>query len=154
MNEDRKRLTCEERIGIELAYELEQASNALEHDSYCDECYTTWESEAWRNGICKDDVCPRCGSEDVEIGNSSAAREQWEEGILEISPLHTVYRVGLSCGGPADGFYIHVDPEDRQIINIEYYFQNWFDGATRPVRGSGFDALCSLLQPLIGLQDE
>jgi len=71
---------------------------------------------------------------------SDEARQEYEEGILEVAPLYTVYRVGLSWGGPADGFYVYVDPVDHEIVQIEYYFQDWFDGAKRRLTGSDLDA--------------
>jgi hypothetical protein len=64
-------------------------------------------------------------------------RREYEESILAISK-ETVYKVERSWGGPADGFYIYVDPEDHEILRIEYYFQDWFDGATRTLTGDDF----------------
>lgn len=41
-------------------------------------------------------------------------------------------QVTLSTGGPADGININLD-HDGEIIGVQYWFQDWFDGATRPV---------------------
>ena len=75
------------------------------------------------------------------------------EDVLEISPLHIVYHVGLSWGGPADGFYLYVDPEDHTIDKVEYYFQDWFDGAKRVLTGDKFDMVCGMFEPYIEIAE-
>jgi hypothetical protein len=65
------------------------------------------------------------------------------EDILAIDKRIKV-QVELSTGGPADGFYITIDPEDRRIERIEYYFQDWWDGATRRLGGDEFDLVESM----------
>ena len=39
------------------------------------------------------------------------------------------YTILLSWGGPSDGFYI--DFKDGECTGGQYFFQDWFDGATR-----------------------
>ena len=98
--------SCEERIGEELACEMERVSEALA---------------------------------------SEEAREEYIEGLLEVSVRPIKVRIGLSCGGPADGFYIYVDPVDGEIVDVEYYFANWYDGATRKLFDENKDAVIELL---------
>lgn len=51
------------------------------------------------------------------------------EGVLEITRQSTL-KVVLSTGGPADGFHLTFDGDSR-LTKAEYFFQNWWDGATR-----------------------
>lgn len=73
-----------------------------------------------------------------------------EDGALEASdslpdPLsierRITYHVALSTGGPADGFRLTFDPEDGQLIRGEYYYQDWFDGATRTLSDEDADMI-------------
>lgn len=65
------------------------------------------------------------------------AMEQFRENspepdVLAVSATVTVeLRVELSTGGPADFITADLDPEDRSIDNVQYHFQDWFDGAKR-----------------------
>lgn len=76
---------------------------------------------------------------------SEEAREEYFEDLLEISVQPIKVRVGLSWGGPSDGFYIYVYPDNGEIAGVEYYFQDWFDGATRKVLGENEDSVVDLL---------
>jgi len=49
-----------------------------------------------------------------------------------------VYDVELSTGGPADGFEVEVD-ERGNIVDIEYYYSDWYDGARQHLRGEAYD---------------
>jgi len=80
------------------------------------------------------------------------ARQEYDERILEVTPLYTVYRVGLSWGGPADGFHIYVDPEDHEIVQAEYYFQDWFDGARRKLTGPEFEELVEMFGWIVEME--
>jgi len=44
------------------------------------------------------------------------------------------FRYQLSFGGPSDGFRFYCDAE-RNVYKVEYVFLDWFDGATRTLRG-------------------
>lgn len=54
---------------------------------------------------------------------------------------HITYNVLLSTGGPADGFRLTFDPESGDLIRGEYYFQDWFDGATRTLSDADADMI-------------
>jgi len=112
----------------------------------CEECEHRWMAAF------EDDECPDCTSEDVTVDDGFASeetRDAYMEGVLEITPFYIVYRVGLSWRGPADGFYLYVDPEDKTIDKIEYYFQDWFDGATRVLVGDEFDMVRDMFESYI-----
>lgn len=73
--------------------------------------------------------------------------DEYFEGILGISK-RIVFTVDLSWGGPADGFIITVDPETREIEEIEYYFHDWFDGATKKLEGEEFELVSEMFNYL------
>lgn len=56
----------------------------------------------------------------------------------EDDPHDRAKRLELSTGGPADGFKFFEDE------TIEYYFQDWGDGATRELDGKNYDTLKEL----------
>jgi hypothetical protein len=74
-------------------------------------------------------------------------REEFEDSILGITK-RTVYKIELSWGGPADGFLITVDADSHEIESIEYYFQDWFDGAKRELTGDEFEAVAEVFSYL------
>jgi hypothetical protein len=132
------RPTCEDRIDAELELELERIRQAQAWQRISDKGEDKLEEIEEEVGVTPDD------SWDKETV------DDYIEGILEATALHTVYRVGLSWGGPADGFLVYVDPKDKTIDKIEYYFQDWFDEATRALSGSSFDLVEEIiLQVLI-----
>ena len=55
--------------------------------------------------------------------------------IFDESPLSVTrksddtLRVEESTGGPADGYTVTFDPSTGRVEDVEYYFQDWFDGA-------------------------
>lgn len=63
--------------------------------------------------------------------------EQWQY-PLDVEILTTV-KILLSTGGPADWFECRVD-DDRDIVSIDYVFQDWFDGARVTLEGNEFEA--------------
>ena len=99
--------SCKERIEENLERELSK----LEIHKECPEC----------EGVgC--DHCEGTGE------NPEATRA---EDALSVIKRYVVYDVLLSWGGPEDGFRIYWDGEDW--VGGEYYFKDWFDGATRPI---------------------
>lgn len=120
--------SCASVIHEELLDELEKirAFNAgPEHE--CQECGLVWhegEDSAWE--------CPDCGSEHFDTYNEDYP-------MIGFGRQYIRYRLEISWGGPADGFYIDVNPEDREIERITYYFQDWHDGAEMVLSGSDFD---------------
>lgn len=84
--------------------------------------------------------------QDADGEYSEDNREEYEQGILSIDKISR-YDVCLSTGGPADGF--RLDFQDGEIIRAEYYFQDWYDGATRTLEGDKFRAVADMFTPLI-----
>ena len=101
-----------------------------------------------RNGTCEERIggqlayAIKCVDEALA---DEEAHEEYLEGLLEVSIQPIKVRVGLSWGGPADGFYIYVDPVDGEIVDVEYYYADWFDGATRKLLDESKDKVIDLL---------
>ncbi len=150
---DTKYPNCEERIEKELEHELAKMRLVLELEEATNE--HDIDPELWRYEIIEK---RRQGLLDQE-----EARELWdlfwegegmgymslrdyEEGLLSIDNLYTVYRVQMSWGGPSDEFEVFVD-EDKEIVRIDYVFKDWFDGARRNLMGDDY----SLAKELLGL---
>jgi len=53
------------------------------------------------------------------------------EGVLSVE-VRKSYRVLLSWGGPSDGFDF-VFNKEGELVECYYFYQDWFDGAKRPV---------------------
>ena len=62
--------------------------------------------------------------------DSDEARESINEMAYGISTMK-ITRVIWSGGGPAD--HIEIVHDEHGIDRVEYIFQDWFDGARRPV---------------------
>ena len=60
--------------------------------------------------------------------------DTWSIGYGD-DPHYRAKRLELSWGGPSDGFRFFEDG------TIEYYFQDWFDGARRRLYGNDYDTL-------------
>jgi hypothetical protein len=71
---------------------------------------------------------------------------------LEVS-RETVYKVLLTTGGPADGFRLRVDC-DGYITGADYFFQDWNDGAVKPVMGDDLDKLREMFGEWVELDNE
>lgn len=132
--------TCEERINEEMERAIGNLRNPTDVARLCSKCSNEWYAEDGET------ICPDCGSEDTEIDSLSFVNDNF----IELTRLYTVYRAGISWGGPADGFYLYVDPETGEIDKAEYYFQDWFDGAKRDVIGEDLDLLRMLLGDCVG----
>jgi len=53
------------------------------------------------------------------------------------------FRYQLSWGGPSDEFRFYVD-ETLDPVEIEYWFLDWFDGASIELQGSNYDLLAEI----------
>ena len=138
-----KQQSCEERIADRLASALEDLSNATAYQFQCEACGHEFMSAD------DDSDCPECEAECEQVKDPDESREEYLESVLEITPMHLVIRVGLSWGGPADGFTLYCDPDTREIEKVEYYFQDWFDGAKRGLSGSALDMVRDMFQPYV-----
>jgi hypothetical protein len=68
---------------------------------------------------------------DLQYEVQSKHRDRVLEGVLSVD-VRKSYQVLLSCGGPADGFDF-VFGENGDLIECEYFYRDWFDGAKRSV---------------------
>jgi hypothetical protein len=75
-------------------------------------------------------------------------RDEVFERILSLSS-EIVFTLELSTGGPADGFRFYADPKEKEITKVEYYFQDWFDGAELLLTDEDRDTLLELFGELI-----
>jgi hypothetical protein len=70
--------------------------------------------------------------------------DELNESILSLDAT-VVIDLKLSWGGPEDGFMFYIDPDGQcqsgEITGIEYYFRDWFDGATVNLEGKEFEAI-------------
>jgi hypothetical protein len=58
------------------------------------------------------------------------AQRRIEESPLSVTRKATdTIKVEESTGGPADGYEATFDPRTGRVESVEYYFQDWFDGA-------------------------
>jgi len=130
--------SCEERIDDEYKREMSRIAEALAgQEYYCRECGEHFHDEYDHGEM---DECPECYSDVIAmVDDNQETREDYEGGILEFSK-ETVYKVLLSTGGPADGFRLRVD-SDGYITGADYFFQDWFDGAVKPVVGDDLESL-------------
>jgi hypothetical protein len=142
MSDEKK---CEQRIDDELEGRMEQFRQAMNdagilYKHTCPGCGHEWtSSDEW-------DMCPTMAEEcdytnDVEgeeTDDEVETMDSLSESVLAISK-EIVYKIEFSYGGPQDYFMVFVDPDDNQINKIEYHFLDWFDGATRILRGEDFD---------------
>jgi len=76
-----------------------------------------------RNDLCQD--------ADLTYEVRDKHRDRACEGVLSVE-VRKSYRVLLSWGGPSDGFDFVFD-KDGDLVECYYFYQDWFDGAKRPV---------------------
>ncbi|MDV2988821.1 MAG: hypothetical protein ACRKGH_09240 [Dehalogenimonas sp.] len=55
------------------------------------------------------------------------------------------FRWQLSWGGPADEFRFYMD-ENLDAVEIEYWFLDWYDGASRSLSGENYALLNEIFQ--------
>lgn len=68
---------------------------------------------------------------DLTYEVQSKHRDRVLEGVLSVE-VRKSYRVLLSWGGPSDGFDFVFNMEG-ELVECYYFYQDWFDGAKRPV---------------------
>lgn len=112
---------CEELIDDRLAGRLED----LLPDWDDDEVVKTLADEL---DIDQNDLC-----QDADLAHEvrDKHRDRVLEGVLSVD-VRKSYRVLLSWGGPSDGFDFVFD-KDGDLVECYYFYQDWFDGAKRPV---------------------
>ena len=72
-----------------------------------------------------------CQDADLTYEVRDKHRDRACEGVMSVE-VRKSYRVLLSWGGPSDGFDFVFDKEG-ELIECYYFYQDWFDGAKRPV---------------------
>ena len=110
----KKEPTCEERIGEELEGRIEDLS-------------TLWKAY-------------QSGEEEVEdLGNifEYGLCFDYVPGGMFKDQEEAFFRYQLSTGGPGDEFRFFANPDDLSVHRIEYWFLDWYDGAS--VRLTGAD---------------
>lgn len=70
--------------------------------------------------------------EDNQVGTDVQTYDEYQDNILGIN-VKIEMDIQCSWGGPSDGFKLSVNPEDGEIESAEYYYRDWFDGATQKV---------------------
>lgn len=70
------------------------------------------------------------------------AERRIEEGPLSVTRNGNKLKLTIeeSTGGPADGYRVEFDPHTGDVEGVEYYFQDWFDGATLEIDQRDFPA--------------
>ena len=58
-------------------------------------------------------------------------------------------KLELSTGGPAD--FITAEIEDGRLEDVEYHFQDWFDGASRTLTGDDLATVEDYVRRLVDL---
>ena len=147
--------SCAERIGEEYRSAMDDLRHALQVKNICQnpKCRHEWYSDD------EDDECPECmslgedGEEFFGVDHEDGMSE-YMENMLELTKKYIVVDVKMSWGGPEDGFTLYVDPEDYTIERAEYYFRDWFDGATRRVEDSDLELVCQMFESEIELLRE
>ncbi len=147
-----KQPTCEERIEKHMSGRIADISASLElqetldHLSFSLDLELSPGCETWLEEVvearreqyldkeeARDAYTSVKYAEEIEVG---LPEQEINNKVLCVDK-YTTYRIMYSTGGPADGFWITVDDEG-DIITIEYYFQDWFDGARRTLTGSDY----------------
>ena len=54
------------------------------------------------------------------------------------------FRYQTSWGGPSDEFRFYVDLADLKPYKVEYWFLDWYDGASRRLYGTDLELLCEV----------
>jgi len=164
-----KQRTCEERVQENLESTLEdlrvlwagymgQDCPECDGDGYTD-CPDFAESEEGARDCSQCDKCDGDGFPECETceGSGTAPEEHpdlgsfWDYGLcFDYVPDGTFsdqdegyFRYQLSTGGPGDEFRFFVG-YDHRPYRVEYWFLDWFDGASRTLYGQDRDLLLDI----------
>lgn len=116
---------CEELIDDRLAGRLEDLLPDWDDDTVVRELADYLGVET--KDLCQDADMAYAVAYDVRDKH----RDRVLEGVLSVD-VRKSYRVLLSWGGPSDGFDFVFD-NDGDLVECYYFYQDWFDGAKRPV---------------------
>lgn len=148
-----KQATCEERVQAHLADRLDDLrllwKAQTEHRIPCQTCGEDGSVEVEQNAVNADVIgtCPTCeGSGEVEtdedgnvpdLGNLNEyglSVDYVTRGTFRHQP-EGFLRYQLSTGGPGDEFRFFLGA-DHEPYRVEYWFLDWFDGASRRLHGA------------------
>jgi len=112
---------CEELIDDRLAGRLEDLLPDFDDEETIKTLADEYDID--QNDLCQDS--------DLKYEVRNAHRDRACEGVLSVE-VRKSYRVLLSWGGPSDGFDF-VFNKEGELVECYYFYQDWFDGAKRPV---------------------
>ena len=134
MESNNHQKTCEERIDQELKDRLEQLLPDIQSWGVL-KCARHLKAEG--RPIRTADI------EELHDEVLDLVRERAAESVLSIEQL-TTYKLCLSWGGPADYLELDWSAESRAWVGGRYLFQDWFDGASRPLDCDQVEELANL----------
>lgn len=116
-----REMKCEELIDDRLAGRLEDLLPDWDDEEVVKTLAEEFDID--QNDLCQD--------ADLTYEVQDKHRDLVCEGVLSVE-VRKSYRVLLSWGGPSDGFDFVFDKEG-DLVECYYFYQDWFDGAKRPV---------------------
>lgn len=134
MESNKPKTTCEERIAGELKDRLEQFLPDVQSWSVL-KCARYLKAEGRQ--------VERADLEELRDQVRELVQERASESVLSVARRVT-YRICLSWGGPADYFELDWDPDSGVWTGGRYLFQDWFDGASRPLTTDQVEELAEL----------
>jgi hypothetical protein len=159
-----KQATCEERVSGELQDQLDDlrrlwAAHCGQPEE-CEDCdgeglAKTADGEGFQDEPCE--ACDGTGEiEPDEDGNVEDLGNLYDYGLCfdYVAPGtfedqdEGYFRYQLSWGGPSDEFRIFADQSGRgwSIYRIEYWFLDWYDGASRRLHGEDLEFMRELVE--------
>lgn len=136
MNEQARQSTCAERVSGRLAFRLDELRAMLDTCPGCE----SYPGEVGMGD--SGDDCSRC-LEMIEQGRQDQEGDGglWSYGLSfdYVAPgtwedqNEGYWRFLLSSGGPSDEFRFYASFPDAAPYRVEFWFMDWFDGASRLV---------------------
>ena len=99
--------------------------------------------------------CEDCEASDEELGNlyeHGLAFDYVAPGTFD-DQNEGYFRYQISWGGPSDEFRIYADANGRRgwsIYRVEYWYMDWFDGASVTLRGDDLAFMSELVESFFG----
>ena len=134
MEANKTQKTCDERIDQELKERLEQLLPDVQNWGVL-KCARYLKAEG-RALSTADLETLQCEARDL-------IQERAAESVLSIEKLIT-YKLCLAWGGPSDYLELDWSEDTRAWVGGRYLFQDWFDGASRPLSSDQVEELANL----------
>ena len=117
--------TCKERIEEEYESEMETLRTLWKND--CEGIEDSEDGNIFEHGLCFDYCYPT----------------KRDAGY---------FRYQISWGGPSDEFRIYANQVKHgwEVYRIEYWFLDWFDGASKTLHGEDFKFMKSFIESFFG----